>query len=91
MGSQIDVASMCREAQDRVIEAIQHSVERHLQSMHREEAIVRRQRAAAFDQSLSEIRQSIERAQVECNVNPMLANAYFSTIGQRQRVTRNDN
>lgn len=83
MGSQIDVASMCREAQDRVIEAIQRSVERQLQAMHREEVAIRQERAAAFEQSLREIRQSIERAQVECNVNPMLANAYFSTIGQR--------
>ena len=83
MRSELDIASMCREAQETVIEAIQHSVERHLEAMHREEAIARRERAAAFALSLSEIRQSIERAQVECNVNPMLANAYFSTIGQR--------
>lgn len=83
MRSQIDIASMCREAQYKVTEAVERNVERHLEAMHREETTMRRERAAAFDQSLSEIRLSIERAQVECNVNPMLANAYFSTIGQR--------
>lgn len=82
MTDRINLDQMCAEASQRVSVAINRSAAFHLDVMRQQNEASEHQRREDYVAAAKTIQSRIERAQRECNVNPVLVNAYFSTIRQ---------